>query len=93
MKVQKVHGNEKLKKADIKINGKIYSRHLIKTEPFKKGDDYVNKISEYVDRVMKKTNERWFVVVSEKLWQLRKVEVILSGILNHLLGKNSFKIR
>ena len=67
MKVHKIHKIKKLKKLDIKISGKTYSRHLIKTEPFKKGDDYVNKISEYVDKIMKKTNKRWFVVVSEKI--------------------------
>lgn len=53
----------------IEVNGKKYLRMLIKTDMFKKGDNYVNKISNYVFQYINtiKQKQGWFVVVSEKI--------------------------
>jgi len=62
------------KKVEIEVNGKKYLRYSIKTDLFKKDDDYVKKISSYVTGVLnqvqdnqQKVNAGWFVVVSEKI--------------------------
>jgi asparagine synthase (glutamine-hydrolysing) len=56
-------------KPEIKVTGKTYSRHLIKTDLFKKGDNYVKKIADYVNREIKKNKFKGkiLVVVSEKI--------------------------
>ncbi|KKQ24031.1 MAG: Asparagine synthase (Glutamine-hydrolyzing) [Candidatus Roizmanbacteria bacterium GW2011_GWC2_37_13] len=58
---------KKIIESKIKIKGKIYIRHLIKTNPFKKGDDYISKIGNYVKGVLEQINARWFIVISEKI--------------------------
>lgn len=56
------------KPAEIKVGEKTYTRNLIKTEVFQKGDDYVRKISDYVlSSKIYGTRSKWFVVVSEKI--------------------------
>lgn len=57
------------KKQVIKVGAKEYKRILIRTDLFKKGDDYVKKITDYVVQMFKQSNikKKWFVVVSEKV--------------------------
>ena len=75
--------SNKGKKIEIKIKGKKYFRFPIKTDLFKKGDDYVKKISSIViSNVVKNLPKKiprlaslarddrggdWFIVVSEKI--------------------------
>ncbi len=53
----------------ITVDGKRYERLPIKTDLFKKNDDYVKKIADYSFQCIKtlKSNRKWFVVVSEKV--------------------------
>jgi asparagine synthase (glutamine-hydrolysing) len=72
-----VLGNPNIgKKIEIEVDGKTYKRYPVKTELFKKGDNYVKKISEYVMQsslVLRSISNRvsshgkWFVVISEKI--------------------------
>lgn len=60
------------KQIEIDINGKTYSRYPIKTEVFKKGDDYARKIALHVQEALKKlpgTKEvqNWYIIISEKI--------------------------
>lgn len=59
------------KKIEIKVEGKTYHRVPIRTELFKKGDDFANEIKKYVDKVLpelkKKYKGSYFLVVSEKV--------------------------
>ena len=56
------------KPIEIKVGEKIYSRHLIKTDVFQKGDDYVQKITNHVlSSMLYSSRSKWFLVVSEKI--------------------------
>ncbi len=71
----KLGGANRGKKIEIEVNGKKYLRYPIKTDLFKKGDDYVKKIVSLFhgfiannNEAMKQSNNgKWFVVVSEKI--------------------------
>lgn len=53
---------------EIKIGEQVYKRHVIKTDVFSKGDDYVRKIADHVlSSKLFSTKSKWFVVVSEKI--------------------------
>jgi len=74
VKVRQVHQVIKInkgKKVDIKINSKKYFRFPIKTDLFKKNDDFINKISNYVlenvINIKDISHGKWFVVSSEKI--------------------------
>ena len=71
-KVQKDHKDHKVsevKESKIIVDGKTYKRQLIKTDFFKKGDDYIKKISDESLQCFKtlKSGDSWFIVVSEKV--------------------------
>jgi len=71
---EKLIGPNKGKKLVIKVEGNKYWRFPIKTEVFKKGDDYVRKISRYFTENIKILAEtknlddgQYFLVVAEKI--------------------------
>jgi len=55
------------KKIEITVDGKKYNRYPIKTDLFKRGDDYVKKIINSLSTVALRRNEKWFLVISEKV--------------------------
>src|SRR3989339_1954291 len=67
------------KKIEIKVGNEKYDRYPIKTELFKKGDDYEKKITEIVRKLFDPSlgqllfltqgqkEKKWFIVVSEKV--------------------------
>lgn len=61
------------KKLEIKVKDKTYLRYPIRTDLFKKGDDYVKKISdnilspEILSQINSSKTKSWFLVVSEKI--------------------------
>ena len=65
------------KRLEIKVDGKMYYRFPIKTDLFKKGDDYITLINNYVTKFIKGLSQekkykniltnKFFVVVSEKI--------------------------
>ncbi len=58
------------KKIPIKIGKREYFRYPVRTELFKKGDDYGKKIADETLNAVKDLplkNKKWFVVVSEKI--------------------------
>ncbi|MFA5136687.1 MAG: asparagine synthase (glutamine-hydrolyzing) [Patescibacteria group bacterium] len=60
---------------DIRLNGKVYARHTIKTDLFAKGDAVADKISQIlydsINQLIKSDerykSKKWFAVVSEKI--------------------------
>jgi len=67
---QSVKEKPKVKPLTIRIDGKFYRRHLIKTKVFKKGDDYVKIIADHTLQLInlfKQKKTKLFVVVSEKI--------------------------
>jgi len=60
------------KKIKIDVGGKTYSRFPIKTEVFKKGDEYAEKIAQYVGDLIQDSRfinrkSNYYVIVSEKI--------------------------
>ncbi|MBI2051330.1 asparagine synthase (glutamine-hydrolyzing) [Candidatus Roizmanbacteria bacterium] len=61
------------KKLEIRVNGRIYKRFPIRTELFKKSDDYIKKINTNVSRFFHRStfsvqsSRQWFLVVAEKI--------------------------
>ncbi len=55
------------KKIEITVAGKKYNRYPIKTDLFKRGDDYVKKIINTLSTVALQRNKKWFLVISEKV--------------------------
>lgn len=59
------------KPARVRVDGHLYQRYLVKTDLFKKGDDFAGKIAGYAKQLVKKVaakNRRpYFVAVSEKV--------------------------
>ena len=62
------------KKLEIDVYEKSYNRFPIRTEVFKNGDPYVQKICEYVctflkdpNQIIAKKNTNWVIIISEKI--------------------------